>query len=89
VDAGHGWLVFALRPGETAFLPSADNGPHELYFMCDDLKAEMSSLAMKGVNFSAVQEARWGVNYADASSRWRQGRPLSAKASDCIERGLK
>jgi hypothetical protein len=28
--------------------------------MCDDLKAEMSSPAMKGVNFSAVQEARWG-----------------------------
>jgi hypothetical protein len=61
VDAGHGWLIVALPPGETAFHPSADDGPHELYFMCDDLKAEMSSLARKGVNFSAVQEARWGA----------------------------
>jgi catechol 2,3-dioxygenase-like lactoylglutathione lyase family enzyme len=60
VDAGHGWLIFALPPGEAAFHPSADNGPHELYFMCDDLKTEISSLAKKGVNFSEVQEVRWG-----------------------------
>ena len=37
VDAGHGWLIFALPPGEAAFHPSADNGLHELYFMCDGL----------------------------------------------------
>jgi len=60
VDAGHGWLIFALPPGEAAFHPSADNGPHELYFMCDGLEAEMASLANKGVRFSKVQEARWG-----------------------------
>ena len=60
VDAGHGWLIFALPPGEAAFHPSADNGPHELYFMCDGLEAEMASLAKKGVTFSELQEARWG-----------------------------
>ena len=60
VDAGHGWLIFPLPPGEAAFHPSTHNGPHELYFMCDDLKAEMASLAKKGVKFSEVQEARWG-----------------------------
>jgi catechol 2,3-dioxygenase-like lactoylglutathione lyase family enzyme len=60
VDAGHGWLIFALPPGEAAFHPSDENGPHELYFMCDSLKAEMASLAKKGVKFSEVQEARWG-----------------------------
>jgi len=27
VDAGHGWLIFALPPGEAAFRPSANNGP--------------------------------------------------------------
>ena len=59
VDAGHGWLIFALPPGEAAFHPSADNGPHELYFMCDGLEAEMASLAKKGVKFSELQEARW------------------------------
>lgn len=60
VDAGHGWLVFALPPGEVAFHPSDENGAHELYFICDDLKAEMASLAKKDVKCSQVQEARWG-----------------------------
>ena len=60
VDAGHGWLIFALPPGEAAFHPSDENGAHELYFMCDDLQAEMASLAKKSVNCSKVEEARWG-----------------------------
>lgn len=60
VDAGHGWLIFALPPAEAAFHPSDDNGVQELYFMCDDLKAEMALLAKKSVKFSEVEEARWG-----------------------------
>ena len=60
VDAGHGWLIFALPPAEAAFHPSDENGPHELYFLCDSLKAEMASLAKKGVTCSEVEEARWG-----------------------------
>jgi catechol 2,3-dioxygenase-like lactoylglutathione lyase family enzyme len=60
VDAGHGWLIFALPPAEAAFHPSDGNGVHELYFMCDDLKAEMDTLAKKGINCSAVEEERWG-----------------------------
>jgi catechol 2,3-dioxygenase-like lactoylglutathione lyase family enzyme len=59
VDAGHGWLIFALPPTEAAFHPSEDD-VHELYFMCDDLKTEMASLAKKGVECSKVEEARWG-----------------------------
>src|SRR6201993_3169985 len=68
VDAGHGWLVFALPPGEAAFHPSDEDGGHELYFICDDLEAEMASLAKKDVECSEVQEARWGFNYQDAAS---------------------
>lgn len=60
VDAGHGWLIFALPPAEAAFHPSEDHTVHELYFLCDDLKAEMASLAKKNVKFSKVEEARWG-----------------------------
>jgi catechol 2,3-dioxygenase-like lactoylglutathione lyase family enzyme len=59
VDAGHGWLIFALPPTEAAFHPS-EGDVHELYFMCDDLKTEMASLANKGVKCSKVEEARWG-----------------------------
>jgi catechol 2,3-dioxygenase-like lactoylglutathione lyase family enzyme len=60
VDAGHGWLIFAMPPAEAAFHPSDANDVHELYFMCEDLKAEMTALAEKGVRCSDVQEARWG-----------------------------
>jgi len=60
VDAGHGWLIFALPPAEVAVHPAEENGRHELYFMCDDLKAEMLALDRKGIRCSEVQEARWG-----------------------------
>jgi hypothetical protein len=62
VDAGHGWLIFALPPAEAAFHPASEDGggAHELYLMCDDLKAEMTSLAKKDAKCSAIQEARWG-----------------------------
>ena len=75
VDAGHGWLIFALPPTEAAFHPS-ETDVHELYVMCDDLKAKMASLAKKGVKCSKVE----GFNYEDAASRWRQCWTLSAKA---------
>jgi catechol 2,3-dioxygenase-like lactoylglutathione lyase family enzyme len=60
VDAGHGWLIFALPPGEAAFHPAEHDSTHELFFMCDDLREEMASLSAKGVQFCGVQEARWG-----------------------------
>ena len=60
VDAGHGWLIFALPPAEAAVHPAEEKERHELYFMCKDLKAEISALAEKGVQCSEIQEARWG-----------------------------
>jgi catechol 2,3-dioxygenase-like lactoylglutathione lyase family enzyme len=60
LDAGHGWLIFALPPGEAAFHPADESVAHELYFMCDDLKAEIAALAKKGVECPEVQELRWG-----------------------------
>jgi catechol 2,3-dioxygenase-like lactoylglutathione lyase family enzyme len=60
VDAGHGWLIFALPPAEAAVHPAEENGAAELYFLCDDLKAEIAALGEKGVICSDVQEARWG-----------------------------
>jgi catechol 2,3-dioxygenase-like lactoylglutathione lyase family enzyme len=60
VDAGHGWLIFALPPAELAVHPAEGDGGHELYLMCDDLGAEMAALEEKGVPCSDVEEARWG-----------------------------
>ena len=60
VDAGHGWLIFALPPAEAAFHPSEKNDLHELYFMCHDLKATMELLKAKKVKCGPVKEERWG-----------------------------
>lgn len=60
VDAGHGWLIFGLPPAEAAIHPAPESGRHELSFMCEDLKSEMAALTKKGVQFSAIEEARWG-----------------------------
>lgn len=60
VDAGHGWLIFALPPAEAAVHPAEESNRHELYFMCDDLEAEVARLTRKGVRCSQVETARWG-----------------------------
>jgi catechol 2,3-dioxygenase-like lactoylglutathione lyase family enzyme len=60
VDAGHGWLIFALPPAEVAVHPAEESEGHELFLMCDDLNAEIAALAEKGVRCSDVEDARWG-----------------------------
>lgn len=60
VDAGHGWLIFALPPSEAAVHPAEENDRHELYLMCDDLAAEIAKLQAKGVSCADVQVERWG-----------------------------
>ena len=59
VDAGDGWLIFALPPAECGIHPG-ENNEHELYLMCDDLQAEMASLSEKGIECGEVHEAPWG-----------------------------
>ena len=52
VDAGGGWLIFALPPAELAAHPTEEAGHHELYLMCDDVHATVDELAGNGVEFS-------------------------------------
>jgi catechol 2,3-dioxygenase-like lactoylglutathione lyase family enzyme len=67
VDAGGGWLIFALPPAELAVHPGAGEGfdrgvRHELSFMCDDLAATVADLRARGVEVRGEpQEARWGM----------------------------
>ena len=44
VDAGGGWLIFALPPAELAVHPADGDGRHELYLMCDDIRATLAEL---------------------------------------------
>jgi catechol 2,3-dioxygenase-like lactoylglutathione lyase family enzyme len=72
VDAGHGWLIFALPPAELAVhprdaVPSSDAGQAlgaEFYLMCDDLPALIQSLKSKGVACAEVSQERWGSRTA-------------------------
>jgi catechol 2,3-dioxygenase-like lactoylglutathione lyase family enzyme len=75
VDAGHGWLIFAMPPLEAAFHESENNDSknhdsknhdsesndrHELYLMCDDIAATLNDLKSKNMKVSDVSEQRWG-----------------------------
>jgi hypothetical protein len=61
VDAGHGWLIFAMPPLEAAFHDSDHNDRHELYLMCDDITATLKDLSSKKVPVSEISEQRWGM----------------------------
>jgi catechol 2,3-dioxygenase-like lactoylglutathione lyase family enzyme len=52
VDAGGGWLIFALPPAELAVHPADTGGRHELYLMCDDIGATVEELRAKGVELA-------------------------------------
>jgi catechol 2,3-dioxygenase-like lactoylglutathione lyase family enzyme len=62
VDAGGGWLIFALPPAELAAHPADEPGRHELYLMCDDIEATVAELEAKGVEFAApVSDEGFGL----------------------------
>ena len=61
VDAGHGWLIFALPPAEIAFHPAAENGNHEIYLMCDDVAATIETLEEQKVKCDPVADLGWGL----------------------------
>ena len=55
VDAGDGWLIFALPPGELGVHPAEgptyDSGTrHQLSFMCDDITRTIRELQAKGID---------------------------------------
>jgi predicted enzyme related to lactoylglutathione lyase len=61
VDAGGGWLIFAMPPAELAVHPTDGDGHHELYLMCDDIDATLDDLRGKGVEVSSeITDAGWG-----------------------------
>ena len=61
VDAGDGWLIFALPPAEVAVHPAEADDRHELYLICDDIEGFVDELAAKGVACDPVQEMSWGL----------------------------
>jgi catechol 2,3-dioxygenase-like lactoylglutathione lyase family enzyme len=72
VDAGEGWLIFALpaselgvHPTDGAFRQQLHGGRHlleaVLYLMCSDLPAYMQVLEAKKVWCSPIEKEPWGI----------------------------
>ena len=62
VDAGNGWLIFALPPAELAAHPTDGEGHHQLYLMCDDVHETVAELKRKGVEFAGeISEEAFGL----------------------------
>lgn len=66
VDAGGGWLIFALPPAELGVHPAegpawASGVRHQLSLMCDDIHATIRELRGKGVDVQGEpQEEGYG-----------------------------
>lgn len=68
VDAGDGWLIFALPPAELGVHPA--EGPtyesgvrHQFTLMCDDIAATVRELREKGVDVKGEPaDEGWGVS---------------------------
>jgi hypothetical protein len=67
VDAGEGWLIFALPPSELGVHPAEgptfDGGArHQVSFMCDDIHATIRELRARGVNVAGEpQDEGYGI----------------------------
>ena len=61
VDAGRGWLIFALPPAEIAVHPAEENDRHELYLLCDDVRATVTHLEKNNTRCEPLTEAGWGT----------------------------
>jgi hypothetical protein len=68
VDAGEGWLIFALPPSEIGVHPA--EGPtwesgvrHQFSLMCDDIHGTVKDLRGKGIQIDGEPEDEgWGIS---------------------------
>jgi catechol 2,3-dioxygenase-like lactoylglutathione lyase family enzyme len=66
VDAGGGWLIFAMPPTELAVHPGGGWGEREgaqrLFLICDDIERTVAELSDKGVEFTGeISREDWGL----------------------------
>lgn len=67
VDAGEGWLIFALPPSELGVHPAegpthASGVRHQITFMCDNIGQTVQDLRSKGVRIDGEpKDEGWGI----------------------------
>ena len=60
-DAGGGWTILQLPPGEVAVHPAETSGAVELYLVCDDIDETVTELGARGIVFDGpVTDQGWG-----------------------------
>ena len=60
-DAGGGWTILQLPPGEVAVHPADSSGAVELYLVCDDIEESVADLQARGITFDGpVSDQGWG-----------------------------
>lgn len=61
VDAGEGWLIFALPPAELGIHPTDGEPGPALYLMCEGLEGTLARLEAAGaVRREPVRDQGWG-----------------------------
>jgi len=60
VDDG-GYLIFGLPPAEVSVHQGDKNGVHEIFLMCDDVKAFAAEMSKRSIACSPVQDQGWGL----------------------------
>jgi hypothetical protein len=62
MDAGDGWLIFALPPAEIAVHPTEADPKQEFYLICDHIERTLADLSAGGVEIvRGVSDEGWGL----------------------------
>lgn len=60
MDAGGGWLVFALPAGQSGVDDFSGDDSHQLYLECRNLDQAIAAFSAQEVDAGPVTEAGWG-----------------------------
>ena len=95
VDAGGGWLIFALPPAELGVHPAEGDSPesrvrHSLSLMCDDIHATVRDLRAKGIQIEGEPiDAGFGIIVAAMLPGGVRVNVYEPRHEVAIERGQK
>ncbi len=60
VDAGGGFLLYAVPPSEIA-IHEGSSGAHELFLMCDDIDTFVSDMRGRSLSVTEPRNHGWGI----------------------------
>jgi hypothetical protein len=61
VDAGNGFLIFAVPASEIAVHEGSTDGQHQLFLMCDDVESFIDEMNDSNTACTPAQNQGWGI----------------------------